>query len=156
MLSCIHTHMHFRPYMMKPSRSFPAACHHYHHDAARFTLARSLFCYRERQSWHVLLLASYFYLAKSVSETHKLPLLIHQPTNRLGDGGGKGMDNNVETNFFSSIEKFRLSLWIKRVTGTVQVYELVFLFLFLFLLHLQTCTSRLPYIRISLERERAI
>lgn len=106
------------PYMMKPSRSFLAACHHHHHHVARFTLARSFFCYRERQSWHVLLLACLLILAKSVSETHRLPysstyLPIHQPP-RGRRREGKGRDNKRGKELFFSIEKFRLSLWIKK------------------------------------------
>lgn len=169
----MHTHTHF-PYMMKPSRSFPAACHQHHHHAARFTLARSFFFLIERQSWHVLLLLACYFWRKAYLKHTSYLSTTNLPTNRLGDGGGKGREGIITWKGTFSLRLRSLDVSLDKKTewhGTsfwagfslflsfLFFSFFSFFFLFLFLLHIQTCTS-LPYIRISLplplprERER--
>lgn len=177
--ACAYAYAHAFPsisVMMKPSRSFPAACHYHRHHAARFTLARSFFLLSRETKlarFVACLLACYLWRKAYLKHTSYLYSSTYPPTKRLEGGGGKGRERiiNVERNFFSSIEKFRLSLWIKRLSGTAEVYGLgflflffpflflfIFIFIFIFLSHayIQTCASRLPYIRISLSPEREI
>lgn len=159
--------MHFLPYMMKPSRSFPAACHQ-HHYAARLSPEAFFFYSRDKVGTFCYLLAIYLRRKAYLKHRRYLKVLIHPPTHQTPRGRRrerKGRDNKRGKELlFLRFEKFRLSLWIKRLSGTVQVYGLVFLFLFSSFffffsythLYIQTCTSRLPCIHISLERERLL
>lgn len=99
---------------------------------------------RDKVGTFCCLLACYFWRKVYLKHTRYLEVLIQLPTYRRTVSGmeegreGKGRDNKRGKELFFSIEKFRLSLWIKKTEwhGTSLWAGFSFsLFLFLFLLH---------------------